>query len=185
MPMTLAEFLVWDDGTDTRYELIDGSPIPLPLKLEGERVLAVRLGSAIESVLSKRRPCNAQFAAGIVPLNRVNTYFETDIAATCERHRLGQQALEQPFLIVEILSPGTERHDRRTKLPAYRQLETVQEILLLDSDAVHAELHRRAGAQWITEILHGEHASLTLASVPVTILLAELYDGIALAEPKG
>ncbi len=24
--MTLAEFLVWDDGTDTRYELVGGEP---------------------------------------------------------------------------------------------------------------------------------------------------------------
>src|SRR4051812_10912683 len=65
--MTLAEFLRWEDGTETHYELINGSPRPLPLKLEGDRVLAVRLGSAIEAVLSKRRPCNAQFSAGIVP----------------------------------------------------------------------------------------------------------------------
>src|SRR3954471_988666 len=94
-------------------------------------------------------------------------YFEADIAATCAPNAFGRQAIEEPFLIVEILSPSTERHDRRVKLPVYRQLETVQEVVLLDSDTVHAELHRRDGPQWITEIMHGEHASLTLASVPV------------------
>ena len=80
-----------------------------------------------------RRPCNAQGEAGIIRPDRADTYFEADIAATCEPHKLGQQALEEPFLIVEILSPSTERHDRRVKLPVYRQLETVQEVLLINS----------------------------------------------------
>jgi Uma2 family endonuclease len=182
MQMTLEEFLRWDDGTETHYELINGSPRPLPLKLEVERVLAVRLGSAIEAVLSKRRPCNAQLAAGIVPADRADTYFEADIAATCEPHRHGQQAIEKPFLIVEILSPSTERHDRRVKLPVYRQIDTVQEILLIDSDGLYAELHRRAGTQWITEILHGPDAVLSLASTGMEVRLGKLYDGIALGK---
>jgi Uma2 family endonuclease len=183
--MTLEEFLRWDDGTETHYELIGGSPSPLPLKLEVERVLAVRLGSAIDTALSKRRPCNAQLAAGIVPPDRADTYFEADIAATCEPHKLGQQALEKPFLIIEILSASTERHDRRVKLPSYRQLQTVQEILLIDSDGIYAEVHRRAGTQWITELLRGDQAVLTLASVDIRIPLAELYEGTGLTEPKG
>ena len=182
--MTLTEFLRWDDGTETHYELVDGALRPLPLKLESERVLAVRLGSSIEAVLSKRRPCNAQFAAGIVPAGRVDTYFEADIAATCERHKLGQQAIENPFLIVEILSPSTERHDRRIKLTVYRQLDTVQEVLLIDSDGIYAELHRRAGTQWITEILRGPDAVLSLTSAGMEVRLGELYDGIALAKPE-
>ena len=45
MPTTLEEFLRWDGGTETHYELINGSPRPLPLKLGVERVLAVPPGS--------------------------------------------------------------------------------------------------------------------------------------------
>jgi len=183
--MTLVEFLCWDDGTKTPYELIGGFPVAVVPPAEAHRIVAMRLGSRIDAALSSRRPCNAQLEAGIIRPDWADTYFEADIAATCAPNVFGRQALEQPFLIVEILSPSTERHDRRTKLPAYRQLETVQEILLLDSDSIYAELHQRAGAQWITEIPRGEHASLTLASVPVTIPLAELYEGVALAEPKG
>jgi hypothetical protein len=46
-------------------------------------------------------------------------------------------------------------------------------------------LHRRSGAQWITDILRGADARLALTSVGIEIPLAELYDGIALpdAEP--
>jgi Uma2 family endonuclease len=133
-------------------------------------------------VLSARRPCRALIDAGITRPDRPDTYFVADIAATCGPVEPGRQATEDPFIIVEILSPSTERHDRRVKLPAYRQIETVQEILLVASDDVYAEVHRRAGPQWITEILRGDEAALSLASVPIKIRLSNLYEGIVLID---
>ena len=180
--MTLDEFLRWDDGTETHYELIGGFPMAMAPPAAAHRMLAMRLGSRIDFALEKRRPCNAQGEAGIVRPERTDTYFEADLAATCERHEFGQQALKEPFLIVEVLSPSTERHDRRVKLPAYRQIETVDEVVLIASDDIYAEVHRRAGAQWITEILRSGDAVLSLASVPVEIRLSDLYEDIALEE---
>jgi Uma2 family endonuclease len=182
--MTLEEFLRWDDGTDTHYELIGGFPVAMAPPAAAHRILAMRLGSRIDAGLAQRRPCNAQGEAGILHPDRADTYFEADIAATCERHEFGQQALNTPFLIVEILSPSTERHDRRVKLPAYRQIETVQEILLIDSDGMYAEVHRRAGDQWITEILRGPDTVLSLTSAGLEVRLGELYEGIALPDQE-
>jgi Uma2 family endonuclease len=181
-PMTLDEFLRWDDGTETHYELIGGFPVAMAPPAEAHRMLAVRLVSRIDSALAGRRPCNAQFEAGVIRPDQADTYFVPDIAATCEGNAVGRQAIKDPFLIVEILSPSTERHDRRTKLPVYRQIATVQEILFIASDGFYAELHRRSGAQWITEILRGADARVALTSVGIEIALAELYDGIALPD---
>jgi len=181
-PMTLDEFLQWDDGTETRYELIAGFPVAMAPPAEAHRMLMVRLVSRIDAALSSRRPCNAQVEAGVVRPDRADTYFEADIAATCEGNEVGRQAIKDPFLIVEIPSPSTERHDRRIKLPVYRQIASVQEILFIASDGVYAELHRRSGAQWITEILRGADARLALTSVGIEIPLGDLYAGIALAD---
>ena len=178
-PITLEEFFRWDDGTETHYELIGGFPVAMAPPAEVHRVLAVRLVTRIDGALSARRPCNAQVEAGVIRPDRADTYFEADIAASCAPIEIGRQAIRDPFLIVEILSPSTERHDRRVKLPAYRQMETVQEILLVASDERYAELHRRAGKQWITEILRGNEARISLISVSVEIAIADLYEGIA------
>lgn len=184
-PMSLEEFFRWDDGSDMHYELIGGFPVAMAPPAEAHRILAARLLARVEAGLVGRRPCNAQLEAGVIRPDRADTYFEADLAATCERNEFGRQAIKDPFLIVEILSPGTERHDRRVKLPVYRQIGSVQEIVLVASDGFYAELHRRSGAQWIIEILRGREAILTLASVGIEIPFAELYDGIALSESDG
>jgi len=181
--MTLPEFLLWDDGSNTRYELIAGRPTAIPPSTEAQRIVAVRLATRVDIALSDRRPCNVQLDAGVILSDCIETFLVADIAATCAPIEPTRQAISDPFLIVEILSPSTERHDHRLKLLAYWQIETVQEILLIASDDIYAEVHRRAaGAQWITEILRGGEAVLSLATVPIEIRLSDLYEGIALEE---
>jgi Uma2 family endonuclease len=85
-----------------------------------------------------------------------------------------------PILIVEILSPSTERSDRRVKLPAYQMIESVREIMLIDADNHHAELYRRENKHWGIELTRGAEATLFLNSVDLRISMSELYQGIAI-----
>ena len=88
-------------------------------------------------------------------------------------------------MIVEILSPGTAAFDRQTKVPDHRRIASVQEILLIDSESIFAEVLRRDGDKWITEIVRGPAAVLSLASVPLNVSMAELYEGFLMPEPEG
>jgi Uma2 family endonuclease len=86
-----------------------------------------------------------------------------------------------PLLVVEILSPSTERSDRRLKLPVYQSIASVREILLIDADSHHAEVYRRENNHWGIELVRGAEATLFLASIDLPIAMAELYEGIALS----
>src|SRR5436305_9810906 len=151
--MTLDKFLRWDDGTDTRYELVDGFPVAIAPPVEAHRILAVRLGSRIDAALTGRRPCNAQIEPGVVRPDHANSYYVPDIAVTCEPNEPGRQAMVDPILIVEILSPSTERTDRRLKLPAYQAIGSVREIMLIDADSHHAELYGRESDRWSIQLV--------------------------------
>ncbi|HEX3411070.1 MAG TPA: Uma2 family endonuclease [Stellaceae bacterium] len=179
--MTLEEFLRWDDGTDTHYELIDGFPVAMAPPAEAHRILAVRLVSRIDAALAGRRPCNAQIEPGVVRPDRPDSYYVPDIAVTCEPNEPGRQAMVDPILIVEILSPSTERTDRRLKLPIYQAMESVREIMLIDADSHHAELYRRENDRWGVQLVRGTEASLVLTTVDLRISMSELYEGIAIA----
>jgi len=85
-----------------------------------------------------------------------------------------------PILIVEILSPSTERTDRRLKLPVYQAMESVREIMLIDADSHHAELYRRENDHWGIQLVRGAEANLALTTVDLRISMSELYEGIAM-----
>src|SRR5215472_15076607 len=176
--MTLAEFLRWEDGTDTRYELISGVPVAMTPPARPHGVLRIRLGAAIDTGLRSRRPCLTQAEAGIVRPDRDDSFFVADLAVTCTPYERGEQLVKDPILIVEILSPGTERHDRQIKVPAYRDIASVEEILLIDSESIYAELLRREGGPWYSELVRGRDAILRISSVGLQIAMAELYEGI-------
>jgi Uma2 family endonuclease len=176
--MTLAEFLRWDDGTGTRYELIGGFAVAIAPPARAHGVLSVRLGGLIDARLRSRRPYTAQSEAGMVPPSRDDTFYVADLAVTCRPYERGEQLVKDPILIVEILSPSTERHDWRIKVPAYRTIDTVREILLIDSESIYAEILRREGDHWITELVQGRDAVLGLSSVGLQIAMADLYEGI-------
>jgi len=175
--MTVAEFLRWEDGTDRRYELLDGVPVAMAPAAAAHRILSARFGGLLDAALRQRRPCNVQSEAGIQKPGRNDTYYIADLAATCRPHERGQQAIQDPVLIVEILSPGTERYDRQVKVPEYRRIPSVQEIVLIDSESIYAEVLRRDGERWTADLV-GQGGMLSLSSVGADIEMAELYEGI-------
>jgi Uma2 family endonuclease len=178
--MTLDEFLHWDDGTDTRYELVGGFPVAMAPPARAHGMLCARLAGIIDAAVRSRRPCSAQTEAGIARPDRDDACYIADIAVSCRPYQRGEQLVSDPVLVVEVLSPGTERYDRRTKVPAYCEIASLNEILLIDSEAAYAEILRREGDRWTVALLHGREAILYLASVELRVSMAELYEGIDL-----
>src|SRR5713101_3100902 len=181
--LTVDEFLRWEDGTDTRYELLGGFVVAMAPPAARHSLLSTALGGEIRSALRPRPPCRVYGEAGIVRPDRNDTCYVADLAMTCEPLRADDRLIRDPILIVEILSPSTAAFDRQTKVADYRRIPAVQQILLIDSESVFAEILRRDGDRWITELVQGPAATLSLNSVPVSILMAELYEGIPLPEP--
>ena len=126
--MTLAEFLRWEDGTDTRYELLAGQPVAMAPPAPPHGFLAARLCARIEGALQSRRPCMVQIEVGIARPDRDDTCYVADLAVTCQPPRSGDQLISDPVLIVEVLSPTTGLHDRQTKVADYRRIASVEEI---------------------------------------------------------
>jgi Uma2 family endonuclease len=182
--MTLEEFLHWDDGTDTRYELIGGFPVAMAPAAEGHGELAAALARHLENALVRRRPCRARIEAGIVHPERADSFFIADVGVTRADRDPTRRYIPEPILLVEILSPSTERHDRRIKVPAYQRIASVQEILLIDSESRYAELHRRQGEQWIIQLVIGVAGIIPLASVGIEISMSDLYEGFVFPEDE-
>jgi Uma2 family endonuclease len=125
-----------------------------------------------------------QVEAGIARPDRDDTCYVADLAVTCHPPPRGDQLISDPLLIVEIPSPGTALYDRQTKVSDYCRIASVEEILLIDSASIFAEALRREGDRWLTEIVRGPQATLSLTSIGLTAAMSELYEGIDLPDPS-
>jgi len=173
--MSLAEFLEWDDGTDTRYELSGGRLLAMAPPSEAHGVVVMNLGRQIGNRL--KPPCRVVAEAGILVPGRKDTWYQADLAVTCAPPTRGARHVTDPVLVVEVLSP-TAPHDRGTKLVDYREIASVREILLVASDSRRVELWRREGARWIVETLIGD-AGLRLEAIEADLPLSAIYENVA------
>jgi Uma2 family endonuclease len=176
--MTLAEFLEWDDGTDTRFELIDGQPrVMAPPSIEAHGTIIANLARHVGNHL--KPPCRMVVGAGVVPVDRADTWYHADLVVTCTPAERGLRMVREPRLVVEVLSPSTAAHDRGLKLADYRRIASVEQILMVASEDRHVEAWRRIADGWTVHDLIGE-ATLALAVTGRPLPLAEIYEGVAL-----
>jgi Uma2 family endonuclease len=175
--MSLAEFLEWDDGTDTRYELIDGRPVAMEPPIEAHGTIVANLAAAVRP--RRQPPCRVVVGAGIIPPDRADTWYQADLVVTCAPAERGARAIAEPRLIVEVLSPTTAAHDRGVKVVDYRKVASVEQILLAAREDRHVEVWRRAENGWNVQDLIGD-ALIPLAIDGQPLPLAAIYDGVAL-----
>lgn len=178
--MTLDAFLKWDDGTDTRYELIDGRVEAMNPPLAPHARLLSRLVLALEG----RMPadCGTYTVGGTIRPGDNWNYRIPDLTVSCrdsEKHWV-----EEPRIVCEILSPSTGRADRIFKLEFYQSLPSIEIILLIYVTKRKVTVWRRAGDEWVARDYIGS-ATLELPVVTSPIPLDELYAHLPMEQPPG
>lgn len=174
--LSVEEFLDWDDGTDTRYELIEGEVVAMNPPLPTHSKIAGRIATVIGPVL--RHPCDLYTEAALRPRNLTDSFFKADLAVSCTEEESADRSVPEPIIIIEVLSPSTMNHDRGTKLPAYRSLPSVKEIALISQVSVHVELWHRTAEGWAVADLMNLDDVLRFSSIGAEVSLATLYLGI-------
>lgn len=162
---TFADVLTWPD--DERAELIDGEVILMaPAPSRGHQGISVELTRQFANYLEGKK-CKAYHAPFDVRLfekdgdtpEDVDTVVEPDITIVCDPSKLDDRGCKgAPDMVVEILSPSTQRHDQLVKLGLYQRagvreywivdpMNKTVRVMLLDAGGVLQlhEVYDRAG----------------------------------------
>lgn len=182
-PMNVAEFLTWDAPGETRWQLVDGEPVAMALSSRTHGSLQGEMGSLIGNhLVALGNGCAMITAPGIIPRVRSNENFRIpDLAVTCTRYDTEEYDVSNPVLVVEILSPSNRAETWRN-VWAFTTIPSLQEILLLSSTSVRAELLRRGDdGSWPAASTVIENGDLLLDSIGLTLPLADIYRTTRLA----
>lgn len=125
--LTFADVLAWPE--DERAELIAGVPVNMAPPSRAHQKIVVELARQLANYLEGKR-CEVYAAPFAVRLferagdrpEDVDTMVEPDLAVVCDPEKLDERGCKgAPDLIVEVLSPSTQRHDRLTKYNLYER----------------------------------------------------------------
>jgi Uma2 family endonuclease len=113
-----------------------------------------------------------------IPENTLYTY--PDFLIVCgEPEFLDRQTdtLLNPSVIVEVLSPSTERYDQGKKFYFYRCLQSLVEYVLIDSQEVGAEVYRKGsdGVWFLSSVAYDIDGSIEIGHIGLTLKVLDIY----------
>ena len=115
-----------------------------------------------------------------IATNTLSTY--PDVSIICGEIKVDQEdqdAIVNPRVIFEVISRSTESYDRGKKFDLYRQLESLQEYVLVSQDEPQVDrFTRQNDGSWNLTITKGLENSIKLISVSCVLPVAGIYEDV-------
>ena len=173
-PMTLAEFLAWEERQEFRHEF-DG--VRIVARTGGtfahasiQRNLAISIGGRL-------RGTRCTFVGSDLKILSGRTSRYPDGVVTCSPTPNDATATPEPVVVFEVLSRSTAGMDRLTKNRKYAGIPSIQRYIMLEQDRIEATVFARSGGDWVGRIL-GPEDVLLMPEIGIEVPVAELYDGL-------
>jgi Uma2 family endonuclease len=182
---TPEEYLALERNAEFKSEYLDGRIVAMTGATAPHVTIAGNVHAELRSRL-RSGPCRAFIADMRVQIGGGRQYVYPDVVGVCGEPRFMDGTLDtlmNPVLVVEVLSPSSEAYDRGEKFLHYREIETLQEYVLVAQDRVLVERFVRSGEFWTLSTITDLDESLELASVGCAIPLREIYESIDLLSP--
>lgn len=148
---TEPEYLALERASSTKHEFINGLILAMA---GGDPVHNLVCSNALRALgaLADKRGCLVFTSDQRVHVQATGAYVYPDVTVVCgrpERHAEDAQALVNPAIIVEVISPSTEDHDRGAKGRHYRRIPSLEHLLVIEPRERSVEHHRRTGpSRW-------------------------------------
>ena len=178
-PVTLAEFLAWEERQPLRYEFDGIAPVARTggtfAHAAIQRNLAVSIGGRLRG-----KPC--QFLGSDLKIQVADGHIRyPDGMIVCSPVDRRATVVHDPVVVFEVLSPSTAANDRIVKAREYQATPSIRRYVMIEQDGVGATVYARAGGAWTHDILIAD-SLLVLSEVGVELPLAELYEGVVFGE---
>lgn len=177
--MTETDYLTFEREHELRHEYLDGQICAMSGASEEHNLITSTVHFLLYGHLRKR-PCKVYQTDMRVKADKLYTY--PDLVVMCGEAQFMDDEFDtllNPTLIIEVLSPSTERYDRGRKFEYYREISTLQEYVLIAQDKPHIERFLRENdGGWRYTDVKGLDARMTLTSIDFILSLAEVYEQI-------
>jgi Uma2 family endonuclease len=148
---TYAQYLEFERTSELRHEFIDGEILAMSGGTPLHAFLIARVLTALGNQLGTG-PCRTYSSDLRIRVPETGRATYADVTVICgevETHPEDPDAATNPTVIVEVLSPTTERDDRGEKFAQYRHLLSLRDYVLVSQERQRIEHYARGdGGRW-------------------------------------
>jgi Uma2 family endonuclease len=185
IPMSVEEYLELDrSSSDIRYEYADGYAYMMSGGTPQHALIIGNFQGELSRQFRQRlNRCRAYPLDVTVWLDE-EIYVHPDVVVTCDEQDLASMdSLRSPRLVVEVLSPSTEKRDRGAKFDWYRACSSIQEIVFVRTEHPLIEVYRQQSTrqQWLLQF-YGPGEDVELISLNMSVAVNAIYRRVAFPE---
>jgi Uma2 family endonuclease len=178
-PMNLAEFLLWEERQELRYEFDGFEPVAMTGGTIAHDQIIFDLRTALAARLA-RTPCRALGPNVKIIADGRARY--PDAIVVCKPVSRNDTVAADPVVVFEVLSEGSSQTDLIDKNREYRATPSIQRYVVLQQTRKAAIVFVRREDGWLSEIVSGDEASLDMPEIGIALPLREVYENAGLAE---
>lgn len=178
--MSLDDFeeLLADKPADEKWELIGGRVVRMMVGARWEHHFIARnlAFGLMQRLRAKGSSCQVFQETFFMKEKAIDSAMLPDVMVHCGAMEPGATSLNDPTVLVEVMSEGSKARDRFEKWAVYQKLPSLRHYVLVERDRAHIETFDRLGEAWEgVRILDGLEAALDLPAIGVSVPLADIY----------
>ncbi len=179
--ISIEEYLEMENASIEKHEYYKGEVFAMSGAKVPHNEICVNLIAILKNKLKgkKCKPYNSDQRIHIQS-NTLFTY--PDISIVCgEIITLDNDDYNvlNPAIIIEVLSKSTRSYDRGEKFKLYRDIQTLREYILADSESIHLEVFRlNEKNHWELEEYNSAEEFLFIKAIDEKILILEIYESV-------
>lgn len=180
---TIDEYLRFEKDSPEKHEFFQGEIFAMSGASNRHNLIFSNLFTGI-GIQLKGKPCKP-FGSDMRIYVAENTLFTyPDISIICGEivsAPMDEDTATQPTVLIEILSPSTRNYDSGGKFKLYRDIPTLKEYIMVDSEAIGIEAFRlNSSGHWELEEYKLIAETLQIPCLQVSLPLVDIYDGTKL-----
>ncbi len=184
---SIQEYLDFEKLQPDKHELFRGLVYAMAGGSSNHGNIIDSLAQVCGRALQSRKPCRFVGESRKVVIQASGSGYYPDGAIGCPPNDLDPQqgTYDNPVVIFEVLSPSTEKFDRRDKADDYKTLPLLQDYVLIESDRARLEVFSRlTDGRWAQSV-HLKGSVARLPSIGIDLPLDEIFENAVLdADPQ-
>lgn len=177
--ISIEKYLDKEAMSPEKHEYYNGKIRKMPGSSYNHNQITVQIASAILNELdSKERPFRVLSSDQKVFIPKLNQVLYPDALVVYQKPEFWngrKDVLLNPILIVEVLSPASEKYDRQDKFMSYKNIPTFMEYVMVRQDTKEVETWFREETHLWRETTYNDSGEVKLTSIGISISMDKVY----------